>query len=434
MGSTGWSDPEQVLTRALTLLKAPLSETLPRLSTVVEDLVPHRALAMLTGDCSRFPLITHGEEPLVATVTSRDMALLAGRVDVGRPWFGKASFSGAEQVVLALTSKVPNSAGALLVVVPTDPEAEPDDAARRLLQQLWDLTNVHVLDLIREAVPVYATGGRAAGTERVRAVADLADAHSVALTTLLGALRSRGLDDATARRTATDLAMSALLELRATASQDRAQSEETAEEAFSRLVDKLTLLSRYHDVVLEFARHESDRQLPVDIVQAARATVRGTVLAMLEQGGVSRIRVTWRGDEAELRVTVRDDGPGALTADDLGVHRIADRITALNGTLELDVVPTWGAIVTAAFPLVRPGHAAPAVSPPLNERELAVLGHLTRGRRNRQIAEDLYISEHTVKFHVAKILDKLGVSTRGEAAAAARSMGLMSDSGSSGQA
>ncbi|WP_302893164.1 response regulator transcription factor [Actinomadura luzonensis] len=53
-----------------------------------------------------------------------------------------------------------------------------------------------------------------------------------------------------------------------------------------------------------------------------------------------------------------------------------------------------------------------------------MLERLARGLRNRQIAEDLLISEHTVKFHVANILAKLGVGTRTEAAALAHASGL----------
>ncbi len=60
----------------------------------------------------------------------------------------------------------------------------------------------------------------------------------------------------------------------------------------------------------------------------------------------------------------------------------------------------------------------------LGPRELDVLEQLARGRRNRQIAEDLMISENTVKFHVANVLSKLGVHSRGEAAAMARENGL----------
>ena len=46
-----------------------------------------------------------------------------------------------------------------------------------------------------------------------------------------------------------------------------------------------------------------------------------------------------------------------------------------------------------------------------------------RGRRNRDIAAELHISESTVKFHVANILDELGVGSRGEAAALAHEWG-----------
>jgi DNA-binding NarL/FixJ family response regulator len=56
-------------------------------------------------------------------------------------------------------------------------------------------------------------------------------------------------------------------------------------------------------------------------------------------------------------------------------------------------------------------------------RELEVLGQLARGRRNRDIARELHISESTVKFHVANILEKLGVGSRGEAAALAHEWG-----------
>ncbi|MEJ8654418.1 helix-turn-helix transcriptional regulator [Streptomyces sp. MS1.AVA.3] len=53
----------------------------------------------------------------------------------------------------------------------------------------------------------------------------------------------------------------------------------------------------------------------------------------------------------------------------------------------------------------------------LGERELQVLARLALGHRNRAIAQELHISESTVKFHLAKILTKPGVESRGEAAA-----------------
>lgn len=64
--------------------------------------------------------------------------------------------------------------------------------------------------------------------------------------------------------------------------------------------------------------------------------------------------------------------------------------------------------------------------PPLSPRELEVLHQLKRGLTNKQIAEELYISERTVKFHVSAILQKLEASNRTEAVQTALQRGLLS--------
>jgi len=48
----------------------------------------------------------------------------------------------------------------------------------------------------------------------------------------------------------------------------------------------------------------------------------------------------------------------------------------------------------------------------LTERERDVLQHVAGGNRNRDIAEQLFISEETVKVHVKHIMEKLGASDR----------------------
>ncbi|GLW99614.1 AAA family ATPase [Microtetraspora sp. NBRC 16547] len=63
---------------------------------------------------------------------------------------------------------------------------------------------------------------------------------------------------------------------------------------------------------------------------------------------------------------------------------------------------------------------------PLTRRELEVLRLVAQGRTNRDIAAELFISAKTVSVHVSNILPKLGVSTRGEAAAAAHRLSLLS--------
>ena len=76
------------------------------------------------------------------------------------------------------------------------------------------------------------------------------------------------------------------------------------------------------------------------------------------------------------------------------------------------------------------GNAGPGGAVPfgLTERELEVLRLVAAGRGNRDIAAELFISPKTASVHVSNILGKLGVSSRGEAAATAYRQHLLDDS------
>jgi DNA-binding CsgD family transcriptional regulator/predicted negative regulator of RcsB-dependent stress response len=93
------------------------------------------------------------------------------------------------------------------------------------------------------------------------------------------------------------------------------------------------------------------------------------------------------------------------TANQLEARPLLEKILDLAQRARIDL-----GIVPASSPHEESG---------LTAREIEVLRLVAEGRTNPQIAEQLYISRKTASVHISNILRKLGVSNRGEAAAAA---------------
>ena len=70
-------------------------------------------------------------------------------------------------------------------------------------------------------------------------------------------------------------------------------------------------------------------------------------------------------------------------------------------------------------------HESPG-GPPLTEREREVLELVAGGATNREIAERLFLSPHTIKEHTSSLYRKLGVRNRAEAVQKAQRLGLIS--------
>jgi NarL family two-component system response regulator LiaR len=68
----------------------------------------------------------------------------------------------------------------------------------------------------------------------------------------------------------------------------------------------------------------------------------------------------------------------------------------------------------------------PPTPDPLTEREMEVLGLVAQGKSNREIADDLTVTEGTVRVHVSSILSKLHLASRTQAALYALREGLAS--------
>jgi DNA-binding NarL/FixJ family response regulator len=100
--------------------------------------------------------------------------------------------------------------------------------------------------------------------------------------------------------------------------------------------------------------------------------------------------------------------------------RKRERLAPLGGDFTTQTVPGWGTTLTARLPLTPPRSTDVELLRDLTPREREVMAELAWGLTNQQIAERLHVTEHTVKFHVRQVLSKLGVRTRGEAAALGR--------------
>ena len=125
-----------------------------------------------------------------------------------------------------------------------------------------------------------------------------------------------------------------------------------------------------------------------------------------------------RAAEAALAAGDRDGAAARLRraaelADGLGARPLAEEIEALAASARIR--PAVGHAV----------HKAAAAAPlGLTAREFEVLRLVADGRSNPEIAARLFISAKTASVHVSNILAKIGVASRGEAAAAAHRLHL----------
>ncbi|MGW4480812.1 LuxR C-terminal-related transcriptional regulator [Rhodococcus triatomae] len=403
------------------VLVGPLPDIGRRFSALVAQLVPHSALVIFTRECTGRPRKVAGDPRIVDRVTVAELDRV--RSELGPAQHDSsivrrivATLGGREHSVHAILDRTDT----LLVVVPRGAA----DVDTRLLAALFAVVALGIQLQVRHASPAYLAESRAASAERARTVAELTEAHAATLETILATLRSPDLDDTRARTTARESATSALIGLRTAVDQHREMAEEAVTTAFARLRGELRGLVP-SGVVVEFVDPPvGGRGLPGEVAHAARAVVRGAVLGLVVQPDLSRVRVAWDCDGANLLIDVRDDGRGAVDLAELA-RQLRPRIETLGGTYESESTPGWGSRLSATLPLdsaetAEGRHTLSVLGP----REIEVLEHLVAGRRNRVIAERLRVSESTVKFHVAAVLRKLQVGTRGEAAALASEAGV----------
>jgi DNA-binding NarL/FixJ family response regulator len=135
----------------------------------------------------------------------------------------------------------------------------------------------------------------------------------------------------------------------------------------------------------------------------------------------------WRGAEAQIEA---DDRSGAAEtaqaaleiAERLGARWLVDELTTLAQRARLDL----GDVVSSERAQPGANGADSSEEDPfgLTSRERQVLALLAEGATNRQIGAALFMAEKTASVHVSRILSKLGVRSRTQAAAVAHRLHL----------
>lgn len=145
---------------------------------------------------------------------------------------------------------------------------------------------------------------------------------------------------------------------------------------------------------------DEENEADVMITSASPASLSGFEPASPSSAGVLLLG----DDQPDVREMMRSSRVWGILPTDSSAEELTAAVHALS----------QGLIVGAPHLLFKSENES-VERGPLTERELEVLGLLAQGLANKQIAVELGISEHTVKFHVSSIYTKLDVTNRTEA-------------------
>ena len=127
------------------------------------------------------------------------------------------------------------------------------------------------------------------------------------------------------------------------------------------------------------------------------------------------LMLTVSDEEDDLYEAIKAGANGYLLKE-ISVEEVAEAIRAVVQGQSLISPSMASKLLTEFNALARQAEERQQFpAPNLTSRELEVLRHVARGSSNREIADDLFISENTVKNHVRNILEKLHLHSRMEA-------------------
>jgi DNA-binding NarL/FixJ family response regulator len=154
----------------------------------------------------------------------------------------------------------------------------------------------------------------------------------------------------------------------------------------------------------------------------------GAVLALASRAPRCRVVMLTTFDDEEYVVRALRAGASGYLLKDRPARELADAVRqAHTGLVQFDPAAAARLVTALDRSPAATGSAqpqAPNAEPGLTAREVEVLRLLATGATNREIAGRLFLSEGTVKNHVSRILERLGLRDRTQAAIYARERGL----------
>lgn len=149
-----------------------------------------------------------------------------------------------------------------------------------------------------------------------------------------------------------------------------------------------------------------------------------------ERGEVPRVLMLTSSSDDQAVLSSLVAGACGYLLKNVGREDLIRSIRAVHAgqtTLDQRVVEKVTQHLVAVATGVKPPAPESSDEHPLSERELEVVGLIAKGMTNKQIAAELIIAEKTARNHVSRILEKLGLTRRTQAAAWAMKEGLVDD-------
>ena len=417
------------------LIAASGDDVAARARAALAPLLPHDALVLVTPASPGFP---------VQIAAPRGLREGLSAIEWDRMVDGDTAEEGtAARLVLSKLSSGLDVAGwvattgrlSVSLVVAANGRLEIGPAAERAAMLVAMLAAARVRRVDHDPPPGTLAFSRAVSLERERVRAELKSRHAATLSGVLQTLRSASWAGGSrtappAVSEAIDLASRALLDLDALDILHDESGRVLLGTAFNEAESEARgIVHAARLRVLADLDADDDVQVPRALAQAARLVTSSAALCAASRPGADKLRVLWRLTSATLTVTVADNGAELDIAESPGM--LADverRLAGLNAELELDSRPNWGTTLICRLALhdtaAAPETPATKRLAELRDREREVLELMIAGLRNREIADRLFISVRTVKFHVSNILEKLEVDSRTAAIALAHTAGI----------